>query len=50
MADFGLSVTISEDKDYFKLFDETPEKLPVRWMAVESIVSLKFSEASDVVS
>ncbi len=50
MADFGLSVTISEDKNYFKLIDESPEKLPVRWMAVESIVSLKFSEASDVVS
>ncbi len=50
VADFGLSVTISEDKNYFKLIDEIPEKLPVRWMAVESIVSLKFSEASDVVS
>ena len=50
VADFGLSVTISEHKNYFKLIDETPEKLPVRWMAVESIDSLKFSEASDVVS
>ncbi len=51
VADFGLAVTISEDKDYFKLIDDdSPEKLPVRWMAIESIVSLKFSEASDVVS
>ncbi len=50
VADFGLAVTISEDKDYFKLIDDSPEKLPVWWMAIESIVSLKFSEASDVVS
>ncbi len=50
VADFGLAVTISEDKDYFKLIDDSPEKLPVRWMAIECIASLKFSEASDVVS
>ncbi len=47
VADFGLVVTISEDRDCFKLIDDSPEK---RWMAIESIVSLKFSEASGVVS
>jgi len=49
VADFGLSVSIGDDKDYFRLSD-TNEKLPVKWMAVESLVDYKFSEASDVVS
>ncbi len=48
VADFGLSVTIGEDKDYFRLSD-TNEKLPVKWMAAESLVDYKFSEATDVV-
>ena len=49
MADFGLSVSMGEDKDYFRLSDSGNEKLPVKWMAVESIIDYKFSEATDVV-
>ena len=49
VADFGLSVSMGEDKDYFRLSDSTHEKLPVKWMAVETLVDHKFSEASDVV-
>ena len=40
---------MGEDKDYFRLSDSTHEKLPVKWMAVETLVDHKFSEASDVV-
>ena len=49
VADFGLSVTIGEDKDYFRISDSSNEKLPVKWMAVETLIDHKFSEASDVV-
>ena len=49
VADFGLSVTIGEDKDYFRISDSSSEKLPVKWMAVETLIDHKFSEASDVV-
>ena len=48
VADFGLSIYMPENKDYFRLSDD--EKLPVKWMAVESLADHKFSEASDVVS
>ena len=49
VADFGLSVTVGEDKDYFRISDCINEKLPVRWMAVETFIDYKFSEASEMV-
>lgn len=54
VADFGLSEDIYE-RNYFKLAtneqsDSGPVKLPIKWMALESIHDRVFSEKSDVVS
>ncbi len=49
MADFGLSETIDPTKDYFKQDQDNTIKLPVKWMAPESITDGKFSEKTDVV-
>ncbi len=49
VADFGLSLTLVENTDYCRMDGSGSEKLPVKWMAVESLVDRKFSEASDVV-
>ena len=54
VADFGLSEDIYA-RNYFRqtaLQDsegETPVKLPVRWMAVESLHDGIFTEKTDVV-
>lgn len=54
MADFGLSEDIYS-KHYFRQGiqvteeGETPVKLPVRWMAIESLHDGIFTEKSDVV-
>ena len=50
VADFGLAVTALENKNYFKAGEEIKEKLPVKWLALESLLDHKFSENSDVVS
>ena len=50
MADFGLSETIEANKEYFRQDQNTVIKLPVKWMAIESISDAVFSEKSDVVS
>ena len=49
VADFGLSVSMADEKNYFRS-DKESEKLPVKWMAPESLLDRKFSELSDVVS
>ena len=49
VADFGLAVTASDNKNYFKPGEDIKEKLPVKWLAIESLLDHKFSEASDVV-
>ena len=49
IADFGLSVNIG-DKDYCQLTKHVDVKLPLKWMAPESLSDLMFSELSDVVS
>lgn len=49
VADFGLSVSMVEDKNYFRGNSGTTEKLPIKWMAPESLMDRKFSEHSDVV-
>ena len=50
VADFGLSVSIADEKNYFRPDKEAREKLPIKWMAPEGLLDRKFSELSDVVS
>ena len=47
VADFGLSKCLYENV-YVKDLDEGI-KLPIKWMAIESIQDYKFSEKTDVV-
>ena len=49
VADFGLAVNTG-DKDYYRLTTNMGVKLPVMWMAPESLSNRVFSEMSDVVS
>ena len=49
IADFGLSLNIG-DKDYYRLTEFVDVKLPLKWMALESLSDYLFSEMSDVVS
>ena len=56
MADFGLSEDIY-DKNYFRQAkegkkgeEESEIKLPIKWMALESLTRGLFSEKTDVVS
>ncbi len=49
VADFGLSVTL-ESKDYFRQDRNNAIKLPVKWLAIESLNDSVYSEKSDVVS
>ena len=49
MADFGLSENIYT-KHYFRQEQTAGVKLPIQWMAYESLTDGIFSEKSDVVS
>ena len=49
VADFGLAVNTGSDAEYFRISTESGERLPMKWMAPESIIGLKFSEKSDIV-
>lgn len=48
VADFGLAGRILS-KDYLRLDKDAGIKLPVKWMAPESLSELIFSQKSDVV-
>ena len=49
VADFGLAVNTG-GKDYYRLSgDDMDIKLPVMWMAPESLSTCVFSEKSDAV-
>lgn len=41
VSDFGLSRTLQEENDYYR--QKREECLPVRWMAPESLIDLRFS-------
>ena len=51
MADFGLAEDIYSTDYYRQTKDgDTPVKLPVKWMALESLHDGLFNEKTDVVS
>lgn len=49
VADFGMARDIY-DKEYYSIKDSKKAKLPVKWMALESLQTQKFTTKSDVVS
>ena len=49
VADFGLTENMY-GTNYFRLNHECGEKVPIRWMAPESIEYNFYNEATDVVS
>ena len=49
VADFGLSEN-TYAKDYFRQEQTAGAKLPIKWMAYESLTDGIFSEKTDVVS
>lgn len=48
MADFGLARGIL-DKEYYSVQQHRHARLPVKWMALESLQTYKFTTKSDVV-
>lgn len=48
VADFGMARDIY-DKEYYSIQDHKRVKLPVKWMAIESLQTQKFTTKSDVV-
>ena len=49
VADFGLAESV-ETREYFRQDKSSHIKLPLRWLAPESMEDYVFSEKSDVVS
>ncbi|XP_070694579.1 macrophage-stimulating protein receptor-like [Pempheris klunzingeri] len=47
VADFGMARDIY-DKEYYSIQDHKRVKLPVKWMAIESLQTQKFTTKSDV--
>ena len=49
VADFGLSESMDATKEYFRQKEDEVVKLPLKWLAIESINDGIFSEKTDVV-
>ena len=49
VADFGLAESMDVSKNYFRQTQEDVVRLPIKWLAPESINDSVFSEKSDVV-
>ena len=49
VADFGMARDVF-DKEYYSIQNHKKAKLPVKWMAIESLQTQKFTTKSDVVS
>ena len=49
VADFGLAESVGV-KEYFRQDEDSPVRLPLKWLALESINDYIFSEKTDVVS
>ena len=49
VADFGLSESLDTSKEYFREIEGDMTKLPIKWLALESIIDGVFSEKTDVV-
>ena len=49
VADFGLTKSVYE-KCYFRHDKNAPVKVPIKWMAIESLDDAIFTEKTDVVS
>ena len=49
VSDFGLSECLNYSKNYIRQIKDKETKLPVKWMAPESLYDGLFSEKSDVV-
>ncbi|XP_041944494.1 macrophage-stimulating protein receptor [Alosa sapidissima] len=47
VADFGMARDVF-DKEYYSVQDHKKAKLPVKWMAIESLQTQKFTSKSDV--
>ena len=50
MADFGLAEDMYGTNYYRRSEDKGEERVPIRWMAPESIETNFYNEATDVVS
>jgi serine/threonine protein kinase len=46
VADFGLARAMTEGKDYYRMGQRG--QLPVRWMALESLIDMVFTKRTDI--
>ncbi|KPM09983.1 Tyrosine-kinase transmembrane receptor Ror-like protein [Sarcoptes scabiei] len=47
IGDFGLSRFYADEKNYYKVINQS-QRLPIRWMALESLKNVHFTTKSDV--